>query len=46
MARIIVNYKLIYLGKRNSREEAFALYVEAAKKYHGEFMCLEQRRKL
>jgi hypothetical protein len=37
LAVIRVNGKLIYLGMRNTPEEAYALYCEASKAYHGEF---------
>jgi AP2 domain/HNH endonuclease len=36
--RIGVNGKNIYLGLRNTKEDAFQLYCQAAKKYHGEFV--------
>lgn len=36
-ARIRVEGKRLYLGYRSTAEEAYALYCEAAKQYHGEF---------
>ncbi len=36
-ARIRVDGKRICLGYRNTPEEAYELYCEAAKKYHGEY---------
>ena len=40
-ARIIVNYKGISLGYHMTREEAYAAYCEAAKKYHQDFHRLK-----
>lgn len=37
IALIRVNGKLINLGSRKCKEEAYKLYCEASKKYHGEF---------
>ncbi len=36
-AQIKVDYQTIYLGLFASRDDAHAAYVEAAKKYHGQF---------
>jgi hypothetical protein len=36
-ANIGVNGRVKYLGVRDTPEEAYALYCEASKKYHGEF---------
>jgi len=36
-ALITVNYKVIFLGRRKSKEAAAALYRAAQIKYHGEF---------
>ena len=36
-AQIHLNGKQIYLGIRSTPEEAYELYKEASKKYHGEF---------
>lgn len=41
IARIMHNRKTVHLGKFDTREEAFAAYAEAAKRYHGEFHCLD-----
>ena len=37
VAQITVNMKQIYLGSYKTPEEAYAVYCEASKKYHGEF---------
>jgi hypothetical protein len=37
---INVNGKRFYLGRYDTSEKAYAAYCEAAKKYHGEFVCL------
>jgi hypothetical protein len=37
MAQICVNNKHVYLGYFKEKEEAYMVYCEAAKKYHGEF---------
>lgn len=39
MARIGVNRKRIYLGNFSTPEEAHEAYMEAARKYFGEFAC-------
>lgn len=41
-AQIRINGKVKYLGNFHTPEEAYAVYCEAAKKYHGEFARLEQ----
>lgn len=41
VARIMVNNKSIFLGSFKTKEEAHAVYREAAIKYHGEFACVE-----
>lgn len=40
-AEIRVNGKKIYLGIYSTKEDAYAAYCEASKKYHGEFGRLE-----
>jgi hypothetical protein len=40
-ATIIVNHKQINLGRFVSELDASAAYQEAAKKYHGDFACIE-----
>lgn len=40
-ARINVNRRRFSLGFYDTAELAYAAYCEAAKKYHGEFACLE-----
>lgn len=40
-ARIRVNGRLLHLGLRETPEEAYVLYVEAAQKYFGEFAATE-----
>ena len=37
MARIMVNYKEIYLGCYNMPEEAYKVYKKAEEKYFGEY---------
>jgi predicted Fe-S protein YdhL (DUF1289 family) len=39
-AQICVDGKKIHLGCRRTAEEASLLYMEAAKKYHGEYACM------
>jgi len=41
MARIGHNNKLINIGGFITKEEAYAAYCEAAKKYHGDYACWE-----
>jgi len=36
-AKIMVNRKTIFLGYFNTAEDAYAVYCEASKKYHGEY---------
>ena len=38
-AQITHNKKVIYLGCYNTKEEAHSVYVNAAKKLHGDFFC-------
>jgi len=40
-AKIYFNGKVIYLGTRSTPEEAYELYKEASKKYHGDFGRVE-----
>jgi hypothetical protein len=40
-AKIQVKKTSIFLGRFNTREEAYAVYCQAAIKYFGEFACLE-----
>jgi hypothetical protein len=40
-AQITTGGRQIFLGSRKTAEEAHALYVEAAKKYHGEFVRVD-----
>ena len=42
MAQIMINRKFKYLGLYKSEKEAAYIYNKAAKKYHGEFACLNQ----
>jgi hypothetical protein len=41
LAQIQINGKCIFLGYRDTKDEAAALYAEAAEKYHGEFARIE-----
>jgi hypothetical protein len=43
MARIKINKKTIYLGQFGSEKEAHDAYLEAARKYFGEFACGGQK---
>ncbi len=40
-AQITIQGYQVFLGSRKTAEEAYALYVEAAKKHHGEFARVE-----
>ena len=40
VARIWYKNVRIYLGRYPTKEEAYAAYCEASKKYHGEFGCI------
>lgn len=41
VAQIMINQKQIYLGLHKTKEDAHAAYVEASRKYHGEFGRVE-----
>lgn len=40
VAQIVLNYRKIYLGVFATIGEAAQAYIDAAKKYHGEFACV------
>ncbi len=44
-ARININKKQIFLGHFSTKEEAFSAYLEAVKKYHGEYSSIYSREK-
>ena len=41
IARIMVEYKSIFLGSFETKDQAAEAYRQAALKYHGEFACVE-----